>query len=113
MSDAGDTEATEAAERAELEDIRERLAGLPGAIAVAAMMNDGIVDKAGLDLRTFHLVRAAAMAAAGASKAGWEVNLELMEGEVTADELEGTLVAIAPIIGSARYLQAVTTLLAD
>jgi alkylhydroperoxidase/carboxymuconolactone decarboxylase family protein YurZ len=110
MSDVG---ADEAEDRAELEDIRRLLAERSGAVSVAAMMNEGILEKSGLDLRTFHLVRAAAMAATGASKAGWDLNLELMEGEVTAGELEGTLVAIAPIIGSAAFIQAVATLLED
>jgi alkylhydroperoxidase/carboxymuconolactone decarboxylase family protein YurZ len=110
MSDEAEADAEE---RAELEDIRRLLAERSGAVSVAAMMNEGILDKSGLDLRTFHLVRAAAMAAVGASKAGWDVNLELMDGEVTAEELEGTLVAIAPIIGSAAFLQAVSTLLED
>lgn len=108
-----DEERTDTSSRAELEGIRQRLADQPGAVAVAAMLNDGIVERSGLDLRTFHLVRAAAMAAMGASKLGWEVSLELMEGEVSAAELEGVLVAIAPIIGTARYLQAVTTIASD
>jgi alkylhydroperoxidase/carboxymuconolactone decarboxylase family protein YurZ len=108
-----DEQRTDTSSRAELEEIRRRLADQPGAVAVVAMLNEGIVERSGLDLRTFHLVRVAAMAATGASKLGWELSLELMEGEVSADELEGVLVAIAPIIGSARYLQAVTTLASD
>ena len=40
----------------------------------------------------------------------WAANLELMEGDVTSDELMGTLIAIAPVIGTARYMQAVTAI---
>ncbi len=110
MTDAGDDEAEQ---RAEISEIRARLAQLPNALGVAAQLNAGVVEGSGLDLRTLGLVRFAAMAAAGMPKLGWEVNLELMEDEVTADELEGVLVAIAPIIGTARYLEAVATLVQD
>jgi len=44
---------------------------------------------------------------------GWEVNLELMEDEVGVDDIEAVLAVIAPIIGTSRYLQAVTTLVTD
>ncbi|UDY36507.1 hypothetical protein [Dermatobacter hominis] len=104
----------EAEERAEIEEIRARIADLPNALAVAAKLNGNVVqDAAALDLRTLHLVRVAAMAAVGMPKLGWEVNLELMDDEVSADELDAVLVAIAPIIGTARYLEAVATLVAD
>ena len=53
------------------------------------------------------------MAAAGMPKMGWEVNLELMDGDVSVDDIDAVLAAIAPIIGTARYLDAVTTLVAD
>jgi hypothetical protein len=110
VSDAGEDEAEQ---RVEIDEIRARLAELPNALGVAAQLNAGVIEASGLDLRTLGLVRFAAMAASGMPKLGWDVNLELMEGEVTADELEGALVAIAPIIGTARYLQAVSTLLED
>lgn len=106
--------AGEAAERADIEEIRSRLANLPNALGLAARLNSGVMDDAAaLDVRTLQLVRVAAMAAVGMPKLGWDVNIELMEGEVSADELEATLVAIAPIIGTARYLEAVGTLLED
>ena len=114
MSESTSPEDVEAEERAEIEAIRARLADLPNALAVAAKLNENVVQDAGaLDLRTLHLVRVAAMAAVGMPKVGWEINLELMDDEVTADELDAALVAIAPIIGTARYLEAVATLVAD
>lgn len=101
-------------ERAEIEEIRSRLASLPNALGLAARLNGGVIDDAAaLDVRTLHLVRVAAMAAVGMPKLGWDVNIELMEDEVSADDIEATLAAIAPIVGTARYLEAVATLLAD
>jgi 4-carboxymuconolactone decarboxylase len=100
-------EDTEQAARDELDSIRERIAELPTAISLAAQLNEGALERSGLDLRAFHLVRAAALAATGAPSSAWEVNLELMEDHVSAEEITGMLAAIAPIIGTARYLSAV------
>jgi alkylhydroperoxidase/carboxymuconolactone decarboxylase family protein YurZ len=108
-----DTPEDEADQLAQIDEIRARLADLPNAMATAAKLNEGIAEASGLDLRTLFLVRIAAMAATGMPKIGWEVNLELMDGEVTADELEGVLIAVAPIIGTSKYLEAVSVLLAD
>lgn len=106
--------AVDAAERAETEEIRSRIASLPNAMGVAARLNGGVLEAAAaLDMRTVHLVRVAAMAASGMPKMGWEVNLELMEDEVSVDDIDAVLAAIAPIIGTARYLEAVDTLLSD
>lgn len=107
MSDTNDTEA-----RAELDELRRRLADQPNALALAAQLNERATDLP-LDLRTLHLVRAAALAASGAPPIAWRVNLELMDGEVTPDDLEAVLAAVAPIIGTARYLEAVTHIVAD
>lgn len=114
MTDDDPQDDIEAAERAEIEDIRSRIADLPNALGLAARLNSGVVDAgAALDVRTMHLVRVAAMAATGMPKMGWEVNLELMEDEVGVDDVDAVLAVIAPIIGTARYLQAVTTLVTD
>lgn len=115
MSDESIEEAAaDAEERAEIEDIRARIGNLPNALGLAARLNSGVLeDSAALDVRTVHLVRVAAMAATGMPRMGWEVNIELMEDEVSADEVDAVLAAIAPIIGTSRYLEAVTTLTAD
>jgi alkylhydroperoxidase/carboxymuconolactone decarboxylase family protein YurZ len=112
MSDAADAESTErdAEDRAEIEAIRQALANSGTALAVAARLNAGVMEESGLDVRTLHLVRSAALAASGAAPVSWAANLELMEGDVTSDELMGTLIAIAPVIGTARYMQAVTAI---
>jgi hypothetical protein len=109
MSDPSSEESA----RAELDAIRARLADLPNALALAAQLNEGAVERSALDLRTFHLVRAAALAASGSPTIAWEVNVELMEDHVTVEEIEGVLAAIAPIIGTSRYLEAVRNIVAD
>ncbi|MFZ4517883.1 MAG: carboxymuconolactone decarboxylase family protein [Microthrixaceae bacterium] len=101
---------TEARER--VQEIRRALEGSNSAIAVAARLNETAVDT-GLDLRTTFLVRVAALAASGAPAVSWRTNLELADGSITPDELMATLEAVAPVIGSARYLQAVTAILED
>jgi alkylhydroperoxidase/carboxymuconolactone decarboxylase family protein YurZ len=114
VSDDSTSADLEAAERAEIEEVPARLAVRSDALGLAARLNEHVADAASaLDLRTLHLVRVAAMAAVGMPKIGWEVNLELMDAEVSADEVDAVLAAIAPIIGTARYLEAVTTLVAD
>ena len=99
--------------RIDLEEFRARVAMGGSALALVAELNEGIVDRSGLDLRTFHLVRAAALAASGAPVFSWQVTLEMMEGEVSAEELMGTLTAIAPIIGTARYATAIGNISGD
>lgn len=99
--------------RIDLEEIVGRLAELPNALGLAAQMSEGVAERSGLDLRTLHLVRAAALAATDAPPASWEVNLELMDEHVSVDDLEGMFAAIAPIIGTSRYLTAVRNIVGD
>lgn len=94
-----------------IEGIREALEGQGGPVGLAAHLNEGILEASGLDLRTFFLVRAAAMAAVGSGPTGWGVNTELMDGEVAVEELLGTLTAISPIIGTARMINAAEAIL--
>lgn len=106
------TDSTESTDStADLEEFRSRMAGAGNALSLIAKLNDGIVAESGLDLRTFHLVRAAAMAASGAPTFSWQVMLELMDDEVSGAEMMGVLTAIAPIIGTARYATAVDNIL--
>jgi hypothetical protein len=100
----------EAADRADLDAIRAHLAELPNALALAAQLNEGAIERSRLDLRTFHLVRAAALAASGAPPIAWQINLETMDDHVTADDVMGMLAAITPIIGTSRYVEAVTNI---
>ena len=109
MSNEADAEV----EREEIEELREALEARGGPLGLAAHLNEGILEASGLDTRTFFLVRAAAMAAMGAGPTGWGINTELMDADVSADELLGVLTAISPIIGTARLLTAAENLLAS
>jgi alkylhydroperoxidase/carboxymuconolactone decarboxylase family protein YurZ len=66
-------------------------------------MNEGVLDRSGLDPQTFMLLRIAALAATGAPPESYLVNLETAsELGLTAEHVEGVLICIAPVIGSAR-----------
>src|SRR5579871_10408 len=64
-------------------------------------------QESGLDPETFVLLRIAALAAIDAAPASWLANLKAA-GNVNLDPARvlGTLVAIAPVIGSARVVSA-------
>jgi hypothetical protein len=90
-----------------LELVREEFIKGGGAAALAAKQNEGIFELSGLDARTFWLVRIAALAASSGGQTGWDVTLDLAEGlELNEEEILGTLVAITPIVGTARMLKA-------
>ena len=64
-------------------------------------------ERSSLDDRSYVLVRLAALAATGASPAAWMVNLETASGSgITKEDVQGVLVAIAPVIGTARTMSA-------
>jgi 4-carboxymuconolactone decarboxylase len=53
-------------------------------------------------------VRIAALAATGASPAAWVTNLgAAADSGVTKEDIQGVLVAVAPVIGTARTVSAV------
>jgi alkylhydroperoxidase/carboxymuconolactone decarboxylase family protein YurZ len=81
-------------------------ANMPVLAAIAKMHLDTVADS-NLDERTFHLVRLAALAAVDAPPASYLVHLSVAaESGVTLEEFQGTLVAIAPIVGSPRITAA-------
>jgi alkylhydroperoxidase/carboxymuconolactone decarboxylase family protein YurZ len=66
-------------------------------------MNDGVLDRSGLDEETFMLVRIAALASSGAPPASYLVNLgAASELGLDLEQVQGVLIAIAPVVGSAR-----------
>jgi 4-carboxymuconolactone decarboxylase len=70
-------------------------------------MNEGILERSGLDAETFMLVRIAALAATGAPPASYLVNLEMAsELGLSVEQVQGVLIDIAPVIGSARVASA-------
>ena len=63
--------------------------------------------ESGLDPQTFMLVRMAALATLDAAPASWLMNIEVgSEAGLTAEQMLGTLIAIAPVIGTARIVSA-------
>ena len=70
-------------------------------------MNEGVPERSGLDAETFMLVRIAALASTGAPPASYLVNLgAASELGLTVEQVEGVLIAIAPVVGSARVASA-------
>jgi 4-carboxymuconolactone decarboxylase len=62
-------------------------------------------EQSGLDDRTYVLVRIAALVAIDASVASYLVNLTIAEDVgITADDVRGVLIALGPVVGSARVL---------
>ncbi|MCO5318892.1 MAG: carboxymuconolactone decarboxylase family protein [Microthrixaceae bacterium] len=110
---SSDTSASESEAKEELEAIRSTIEGLPNALARAAQLNEGLAEDTTLDIRALHLVRLAALAASGAPPIAFRVNLEAMDDHVSVEDVDATLSAIAPIIGTARYLSAVRSILED
>ena len=89
----------------------ERLQGLAaGDINVMdtlVKMHEGTFEASGLDPATYQLVRIAALAAVDGPPVSWLANLG-MAGDlgVSADEILGTLIAIAPMVGTVRVVSA-------
>jgi alkylhydroperoxidase/carboxymuconolactone decarboxylase family protein YurZ len=70
-------------------------------------MNEGVPERSGLDAETFMLVRIAALASTGAPPASYLLNLEAAsEVGLTLEQVQGVLIAVAPVVGSARVASA-------
>ncbi len=70
-------------------------------------MQENNIEASGLDLRTYALVKIAALIAQDAAPASfiWQVDLARQAG-VTPAEITGVLIALAPTIGMARTVAA-------
>jgi 4-carboxymuconolactone decarboxylase len=72
-------------------------------------MQADTLERSGLDERTYLLVRLASLVAMEASPASYLIHLAIAdELGIGLDEVQGVLVAIAPIVGSARVMSAVS-----
>lgn len=70
-------------------------------------MNLDSLEKSGLDPKTYFLARLAALVAMDAAPVSYLTNLgPAADAGVTLEEAQGTLIAIAPIVGSARVASA-------
>ena len=65
------------------------------------------MERSGLDADTYLKVRIAALAAMGAPPGSWMVNLAVAsEAGLTIADVQAILVAVAPVIGTARTMAA-------
>src|SRR5512144_924072 len=72
-----------------------------------AQMHLDTLKRSGLDERTYFLVRLAALVAMDAAPVSYLVNIgAAVDAGVGPEEMRGTLVAIAPVVGSARVVSA-------
>lgn len=70
-------------------------------------MNLDSMEHSGLDERTYFLVRLAALVAMDAAPVSYLINLGLAaDAGVTLEQAQGALIAIAPVVGSARVASA-------
>ncbi|HLN77967.1 MAG TPA: carboxymuconolactone decarboxylase family protein [Nocardioidaceae bacterium] len=70
-------------------------------------MNLDSLENSGLDAKTYFLVRLAALVAMDAAPVSYMMNLGLAaDAGVTVEEAQSTLIAIAPVVGSARVASA-------
>ncbi len=68
--------------------------------------------ESGLDPQTFMLVRMAALATLDAAPASWMMNIAVSgEAGLEPERILGTLIAIAPVIGTARIVSAAGNIL--
>jgi|SRR6266566_3995207 4-carboxymuconolactone decarboxylase len=78
---------------------------------VLKRMIEGTFEESGLDPQTFMLVRIAALATLDAAPASWLMNLEAGgEAGLAPESIMGTLIAIAPVIGTARIVSAASNI---
>jgi 4-carboxymuconolactone decarboxylase len=75
-------------------------------------MNLDSLENSGLDETTYFLVRLAALVAMDAAPVSYLLNLGIAaEVGVTVEQAQATLVAIAPVVGSARVASAAGNIL--
>jgi 4-carboxymuconolactone decarboxylase len=77
-----------------------------------ASMNLHTLEDSGLEPKTYFLARLAALVAMDAAPVSYLINLGLASDVgVTLEEAQGTLIAIAPVVGSARVTSAAGNIL--
>jgi len=70
-------------------------------------MTEVAMEESKLDPEDFMLVRIAALAALDAAPASWLLNLKVSgEAGLTPERILGTLIAISPLVGTARIVSA-------
>lgn len=79
---------------------------------VLAAMTAASLERSNLDPETLMLVRLAALVAVGAPPLSYDLNLRVAgQMGVSAEQVEGVLVAIAPVVGGPRVVAAAGNIL--
>jgi alkylhydroperoxidase/carboxymuconolactone decarboxylase family protein YurZ len=87
--------------------LQELAEGKLEALEFLTAVNIASMEASGLDPETLMLVRIAALAAIDAPVASWLANLGVAsETALTVDQVRGALVAVAPLIGTAKVISA-------
>jgi alkylhydroperoxidase/carboxymuconolactone decarboxylase family protein YurZ len=74
-----------------------------------AKMQGNTLERSGLDERTYLLVRLASLVAMEAPPASFLLDLAIAdEVGIGLDEVRGVLIAVAPVVGSARVVSALS-----
>ena len=77
------------------------------AVGVAPDLQNGSVRGSGLDAETSQLVQIAALVAIDAPHVSWLRHLEAADDqEIELDKILGTLLSVAPVVGSAKIVAA-------
>ena len=86
----------------------QRLAqGDPTVLNFVQRVIESSFKESGLDPQTFMLVRMAELATLDAAPASWLMNIQASgEAGLAPETILGTLIAIAPVIGTARIISA-------
>lgn len=97
--------------RAAEEQLRALADGQAGALEALARMQVGSLERSKLDEETYLLVRLAALVATDADPVAYLAHLDGLPA-VPAAKVLGTLIAVTPVVGSARVLSAASKLVA-
>ena len=93
------------------ERLRALAEGHDPVLEAMAQMQLGALERSGLDEETYLLIRLAALVATDAGPASYRAQLSAAgHTRPPVGKVLGALVAIAPVVGSARVLEAAATL---
>lgn len=88
-----------------MNDLKALAEGDGAVLETLTQMTVDTMERSGLDPETYMLVRLAALVTMDASEVSYLLNLGAAEHfGVSAEKIRGTLVALAPVIGTARIV---------
>jgi alkylhydroperoxidase/carboxymuconolactone decarboxylase family protein YurZ len=89
------------------ESLKGLAQGDPDVLEQVTKMTAGTLERSGLDAETFMLVRIAALVASDAAPVSYLVNLGASaQAGLDMSKILGTMVAVAPVVGTARITSA-------